>query len=358
MSFRTQHLKAGVQAASTAPPSQLCPAPARATKRGAHGKGTHVKTLNTLLIAALLCIAAPLSAQVNDTYVIPAAANQAGGFGTRWLTQFSVFNPQLDHDLNVAVVFIPTGGARGIEKLITVPANTSRYSDDILGDLFGVTGTGALLVATFPEDNPGVPNDILSRSFLLNSNTYNDDVTGTYGQTIPGIWTGLQDYDDPINGGISAIAHDIRNLAREGWRTNIGAVNLSDRNVTMYVTVYNEDGDTILNRAPFGIPPMAHMQDRLPIEVEHGAIEFFVADPARTAVVFPYVSTIDQYSGDPTYQTPTLLANTKTLYGKGRVAPQQLGKKITLEEARIVRSKATQLGVGALKGTTRPRSIR
>jgi hypothetical protein len=305
-----------------------------------------VKTLNTLLIAALLTVAAPLSAQVNDTYVIPAAANQPGGFGTQWLTQFSVFNPQLDHDLKVAVVFI------------TVPANGSRYSDDILGDLFGVTGSGSLLVATFPEDNPGVPNDILSRSFLVNSNTYNDDVNGTYGQTIPGIWTGLQDYDDPVNGGISAVAHGVRNIAADGWRTNIGAVNLSDRNVTMYITVYNEDGDVILNRAPFGIPPMAHMQDRLPIEVDQGIIEFFVSDPARTAVVFPYVSTIDRYSGDPTYQTPTLLANATTLYGKGRVAPQQLGKKITLKEARLVRNNATQLGVGSLKGTTRGRTIR
>ena len=314
-----------------------------------------MKTLNTLLIAALLCIALPLSAQVNDTYVIPAAANVPGAFGTQWLTQFSLFNPQLDHALNVAVVFIPTGGARGIEKSVRVPANGSRYSDDILGDLFGVTGTGSLLVATFPEDNPGVPNDILSRSFLVTSNTYNDDAGGTYGQSIPGIWAGLQDYASEE---ISAVAHGIRNLSREGWRTNIGAVNLGDRSVTMYVTVYDETGRIVLNRAPFGIPPMAHLQDRLPIEVDHGAIEFFISDPSRTAVVFPYVSTIDQYSGDPTYQSPTLLANAKTVFGKGRVAPEQLGKKITIDDARRLRANATNLGEGNLRGTTRPRAIK
>lgn len=313
-----------------------------------------MKTLSTLAIAALLSLALPLSAQVNDTYVIPAAANVPGAFGTQWLTQFSVFNPQLDYDLNVAVVFIPTGGARGIEKLIAVPANGSRYSDDLLGDLFGVRGTGSLLVATFPEDNPGVPNDVLSRSFLVTSNTYNDDNGGTYGQAIPGTWTGLQDF---ASEGISAVAHGIRNIAREGWRTNIGAVNLGDRSVVMYVTVYNEDGDTILHRAPFSIPPMAHLQDRLPIEVDHGAVEFFVNDPSRTAVVFPYVSTIDQYSGDPTYQTPTLLANASTVFGKGRVANEQLGKKISLDEARAVRATATRLGQGSLKGS-KPRSIR
>ena len=307
-----------------------------------------MKTLNALLIAALLCLSLPLSAQVNDTYVIPATANQPGAFGTQWLTQFSIFNPQLDHDLNVAVVFIPTGGARGIEKSIVVPANGSRYSDDILGDLFGVRGSGSLLVATFPEDNPGVPNDVLSRSFIVTSNTYNDDAGGTYGQSIPGIWTGLQDY---ASEGISAVAHGIRNLDREGWRTNIGAVNLGDRSVVMYVTVYNEDGDVVLNRAPFSIPPMAHLQDRLPIQVDHAAIEFFVSDPSNTAVVFPYVSTIDQYSGDPTYQSPTLLANAATVYGKGRVAPAQLGKKITLEDARRIRGTATRLGEGSLRAS-------
>jgi len=134
----------------------------------------------------------------------------AGNFGTRWLTQFSVFNPQLDHPLTVSVTFLPTGGGTGIERTFTVPANGTVLSDNILDDLFGLkTGSGGLLVATFPEDNPKVPNDVLSRSFLITTNTYNNVASGTYGQTIPGVWAGLQDF---TNDGISAVAHGIRNI--------------------------------------------------------------------------------------------------------------------------------------------------
>lgn len=302
--------------------------------------------LLSLLFVSLASVAA---AQVNDTYVIPVSTNVAGAFGTRWMTQFSVFNPQTDHPLKISVTWLPTGGGRGLEGTFTVPANSVAYSDNILADLFGIdTGSGALLVATFAEDNPGVPNDVLSRAFAVTSNTYNNVKSGTYGQTVPGTWTGLQDFDTD---GISAIAHGVRNIARLGWRTNIGATNLGRTSVTMYVTIYDADGHTLLNRAPFNLPPLGHIQDRLPIEVDRGSIEFFVSDPTRDAVVFPYVSTIDQLSGDPTYQTPTLLASAKLLYGKKAVDPTILGRRIDTNAAREIRATAAHVADGFLVHT-------
>ncbi len=300
---------------------------------------------STLLLAALL-VAVPLAAQVNDTYVIPVSGNLAGAFGTRWMTQFSVFNPQIDYALNISVVYVPTGGGKGLEALFKVPANSVAFSDNILADLFEVTGSGSLLVATFPEDNPGVPNDVLSRSFLVTSSTYNNSSSGTYSQTIPGIWTGLQDY---ASDQISAIAHGIRNIDRLGWRTNVGAVNLGRRNARMLVTVYDADGRTILNKANFDIPPMGHIQDRLPIQVDRGSIEFFIDDPSQTAVVFPYTSTIDQFSGDPTYQSPTLLASPKVIYSKGKpIVQSSLGKKLDITIAREVKANARSIGAVTL----------
>jgi hypothetical protein len=269
--------------------------------------------LKHLLGALVLSVVTlPLFAQVNDTYVIPAVANVPGAFGTHWMSQLSIFNPQT-YPLRVSVTFVPTLGGQATERLVPIPANSVAYADNLLSQLYGQSGTGALLVAVFADDNPSVPNDVLSRAVLVTSNTYNDSTTGTYGQTIPGTWTGLQDYQSD---GISAIAHGIRNVAADGWRTNIGAVNLGRTSVTMNVTVYDADGRTLLANAPFVIPPMAHLQDRLPIEVDGGSVEFTLNDPSNTAVVFPYTSTIDQFSGDPTYQTPTLLASARTLYGK------------------------------------------
>jgi hypothetical protein len=267
------------------------------------------------------------------------------------MTQFSVFNPQLDYELEVSVTFLPTGGGQGRERFIELPPNATAFSDNILADLFGITGTGSLLVATFPEDNPGVPNEVLSRAVLVTTNTYNNSRTGTYGQTIPGVWTGLLDYDSDE---ISAIAHGISNLDSEGWRTNVGAVNLGRCSVDVLVSVYDFDGDTILRQQRMRVPPMGHIQDRLPVQVDRGAVEFFVDDPCaaddnRYAVVFPYASTIDLLSGDPTYQTPTLLAPPSALYGKkGRVDPTALGKKIDITTARAVRGEASRLGAASL----------
>jgi hypothetical protein len=306
--------------------------------------GEFVMNRSRYIFVTLLFVAVsiPAVAQINDTYVIPAAANQPGNFGTRWLTQFSVFNPQLDNPLTVSVTFLPTGGGAGVEKTFTVPPNGTVLSDNILDDLFGMkTGSGALLVATFAADNPKVKDDVLSRSFLITTNTYNNVKSGTYGQTIPGVWTGLQDFNTD---GISAVAHGIRNVARLGWRTNVGAVNLGRTNVTLRLNIYDADGKTILKGSTLDIPALGHRQASLPAEVDGGSIEFFVDDPSKQAVVFPYSSTIDDLSGDPTYQGPTLLANANALFKMGSVQPAILGRKIDSAFAQTVRDTATRLG--------------
>jgi len=284
------------------------------------------------------------------------SVNASGAFGTRWMTQFSVMNPQLDHDLTISVTFVPTNGAKGFEELVDVPANSVAYSDNLLDDLYGIkTGSGALLVAAFAEDNPGVPDDVLSRSFLVTTNTYNNSSSGTYGQTVPGTWAGLLDY---VTDGISAVAHGIRHIARLGWRTNVGAVNLGRCSVDLKLNIYDADGKTIRSGVWQKIPPLAHFQQALPIEVDRASVEFFVDDPcanstANYAVVFPYVSTIDQLSGDPTYQVPTLLASPNVLFAKGLkfVDTTALGKKIDTTYARGVRATAQRLGRATLVKT-------
>jgi len=300
-------------------------------------------------LAALLfsLTALPLAAQINDTYVVPAAANVPGAFGTRWQTRLSIFNPQTEYPLRVSVTYVPTGGGQGDEMLVDIPRNSVALWDNVVGSLFHRSDTGAILIATFPEDNPGVEDKVLARAVLVHSETFNNVAGGTYGQTIPGIWTGLMDYNFD---GVSAVAHGISNVAAQGWRTNIGAVNLGRNQVTINVTVYDYDGNTIRSNIPFVVPPLGHFQDRLPVEVNRGSIEFTVSDPTQQAVVFPYVSTVDQLSGDPTYQSPTLLASAKYLYGKGAAASDALlspGRRIDVSFARNVRESAKHLGVMA-----------
>jgi len=310
-----------------------------------------VKHTRLLLLAAVIALVSlPATAQLNDTYVIAASGNQGGAFGSRWMTRFSIFNPHLDDTLVVSVSFLPTGGAPGPEKLIELPPNSMAYSDNLLEDLYGIEGSGALLVATFAEDNPELPDDVLSRSFIVTSDTYNNTGNGTYGQTIPGVWSGLLDYDSDS---ISSVVPIVRNA--DIWRTNVGAVNLGSCSVDVLVNVYDGDGNTVLSQARMPVPPYGHNQLPLPVEIEVGSAEFFVDDPCandaqRYAVVFPYSSSIDRRTGDPTYQTPTLLAEPGILFAKGqKIDPTTIGKKIDSTYARTVRSNTQRMGKALLK---------
>ena len=310
---------------------------------------------NRVLLVTLLSLAAvPLFAQVNDTYVIPAAISARGANGSNWKTEISIFNPQLDRDLKVTIVFVPTGGVKGDSYTITVPANSMAFSDDILADskFTDAASSGALLFYTDTLDNPNTT--VLDRSFLVTSNTYNDlGQDGTYGQTIPGVWTGLQDFNTD---GISGVAHGIRHDLSQGWRTNVGAVNLGRCNVRLFVSVYDADGRTLVNKAPFDLPPYGHMQQSLGNvipQLDRGSVEFMVSDPCASnkdnaAVVFPYTSTVDELSGDPQYQFPTLLAPPSSIFAKTMKAATQVGTPIDNARAHQIRAASYYFGFGRL----------
>src|SRR5437763_4880780 len=168
------------------------------------------------------------------------------------------------------------GRAQGLLATFYIHPNELAFSNNILKYLFDLAGTGALLVATFPEDNPGVPDSVIARAFLVTTNTFNNSRSGTFGQTIPGVWAGLQDF---TKDGISAVAHGIRNLQSQGWHTNVGAVNLGRSSVRMRINVYDINGRTVASNIPFNLPPLGHFQDGLPVQVDRGSVEFFVDDP-------------------------------------------------------------------------------
>ncbi|HVT45660.1 MAG TPA: hypothetical protein VMT00_14870 [Thermoanaerobaculia bacterium] len=306
-----------------------------------------MRTTGYIFTSILIALfAAPLTAQVNDTYVIAAAGNTAGLQGTRWVTDFDLFNPQ-PYTLRVTLVFLPTGGEAGDTVKFDVFSNENFSIENVVGTVFGRVGTGSLLVATFPEDNPGVPDDFLARSFLVSTRTYNNAPSGTFGQLVPGVWAGLLDF---ATDQISSVAHGITNdvSTTTGFRANVGAVNLGRTSVTLRVSVYDGEGNTLLNRAPFTIPPQGHVQDRLPATVFYGSVEFFLDDPTLDGVVFPYVSVIDNRSGDPVYRSPVLLADPAILFKMAK-EKMELGKRIDTEVAReVVRSTARDLGVVTL----------
>jgi len=292
-------------------------------------------------LAALLfsLTALPLAAQINDTYVVPAAANVRAAFGTRWQTRLSIFNPQTDIRCASASRTSRPAAARETRCSSTSRAIRWRCGDNVVGSLFHRSDTGAILIATFPEDNPGVEDKVLARAVHRALR----DVQQRRRRHVRPDHPRHLDWSDGLHfDGVSAVAHGISNVAAQGWRTNIGAVNLGRNQVTINVTVYDYDA-TRSAATSRSSSALGHFQDRLPVEVNRGSIEFTVSDPTQQAVVFPYVSTVDQLSGDPTYQSPTLLASAKYLYGKGAAASDALlspGRRIDVSFARNVRESA------------------
>src|SRR5512141_2593777 len=109
------------------PKALAFPAPHLQNPAPAVRKGTAVKRSASIFAAlTFTLLAIPLFAQINDTYVIPAAANASGAYGSRWMTQISIFNPQ-SYGMKVSVTYLPAGGGKAIEKLITVGPNSVAF---------------------------------------------------------------------------------------------------------------------------------------------------------------------------------------------------------------------------------------
>lgn len=307
-----------------------------------------------LVAAILLAVAVPASAQVYDTFIIPAAGNTSGAGGTVWGTELTIFNPQ-PHRLDVTVTFLPSGLGQGSTVIVPVESNESFASDNVVANVFKRSGTGSLVVYTDPLENGHVANPtIIALSFVVRSKTFNNASSGTFGQAIPGVIAGLMDFPTEQLSAISAGIRNFGTVGVNGYRTNVGAVNLGRYTVRMLVNVYDELGRTLAKDILFEIPPQGHIQDRLPVTVERGTLEFFVFDPGVNdengfAVVFAYASVVDNKSGDPVYVDPVLLASPDYLYGvAGKMPPKDLlnvGKKISKDYARRVSASTAYLGV-------------
>ncbi len=300
------------------------------------------------VVAVALCF--PAAAQINDTFVVPVVGLTAGAGSTTWTSSVYVFNPQ-PYTLNVSVTFLPRFGEIGEELLLEIPANATGVTSNVLGEWFETSGAGSLLFATFPEDNPGVEDSVVARSFLVRSRAFNTGGSGgTYGQGIPGTYVAL------LDDGISSIVEGVRNSGTpgiSGFRTNVGAVNLGDETAWLLVVAYDEFGnvvdDSLNHPKEFPVHPYAFDQSPLPFAGTNLTLEFFLDDPSGEAAVFPYVSIVDNRSGDATYVEPRLLATGDILYKggiamKGAFLQAPESRYLDLDRARTVRERAVRIG--------------
>ncbi|HEY0592521.1 MAG TPA: hypothetical protein VGF40_12190 [Thermoanaerobaculia bacterium] len=305
----------------------------------------HSRVGATLLF--LLLFSLPAAAQISDVYVLPAMGNTPGAGGTYWVNDFHIMNPQ-SYPLKVTLTYIPTGAGQAKTFTLTINSNETQWAENILEEFGIVNATGSLLVWVDPDDNPTVPDDPGSLGVIVASRSFNDRSTGTVGQGVPGVMTGLADYDlDQI----SAIATGVNNWGAiniDGFRTNVGGVNLSDVSTTLWVSVI-DDGGTEVARRPFAINPGTHYQEPLPTTIEHGTLEFWVQfpndyTPTFSDLVIPYASVVDNRTGDPTYLNPTLLAVPGVLWGKQGAAQARTPARVSAAAVRGLVERSAHLG--------------
>ncbi|MGD8439067.1 MAG: hypothetical protein PVG53_00920 [Holophagae bacterium] len=253
-------------------------------------------TSTVLLPAVLLLLPASASAQLSLQWMVPAAAHTAGLNGTFWATDLSLHNPH-DVDLPVVVQFLPsdTDNQTADTMYVTLYPYETYNLWDVLGDtVFAVDGTGALLVfADWDLDCEPVE----SCHFLVTSRTYtrNPSGPGEYGQTIPGAaaWRGV-DWD--TLGYAAGLLND-----GVAFRTNLGLASWSGSWTTVAVDVQDAAG-TILERLVYDVPPFGHIQRRLPTTVEGGSVVFWIQDGGSDALIYGYVSVVDESTGDASFQ--------------------------------------------------------
>jgi len=256
---------------------------------------------NTALMTAAIFLLAvmvfsPAQAQLSSAWIVPAAAHTSGVGGTFWKTDLSVQNPQ-QYELNLVVQYLPadrnnSGGVPTMD-LVIYPWETLNFWDVLGPEGFDAYGTGALLVYVPLE----YACEGSSCDFLVSSRTYTVDPWGGGGelaQGIPGA-TVLEGTDWVTFGYATGILND-----GAAFRCNFGAASWTADWTRVQVDVQNAAGE-VVDSELLQIPPFSQIQRRLNARVSGGTLVFYLVDGPQDSFVYPYASTVDADTGDPSY---------------------------------------------------------
>jgi hypothetical protein len=163
-----------------------------------------------------------------------------------------------------------------------------------LQQLLATAGQGALLVT--PETG----------LLAATSRAYNDLGPGTFGQLVPAV-TATAGFGPDEAVRLIQLAHSTD--PGEGFRTNLGFVNLGDQELDLQVSLYGGDGSHLRNRS-LHLGPCEHAQENnifrnLTISLDSAYAE--VASTTSDASYFVYASVIDNRTGDPMYVAGEML---------------------------------------------------
>lgn len=224
-----------------------------------------------------------------DSVVIPAVASAAGAQGTYWSSSVSVTDVG-SRSREVAVLYTPRGvdgSATYLEETVTLAADTQLSWADIVGELFGTTGAGAVefrghdLAVTSRTSTPGAE-------------------AGSYGQGIPPV---QPEQVLSVKGAETAAMGGVEEGAV--FRTNLGLCEIWGDSATVRVIILDASMNE-LGRRTYQLRPYENLQVNQ-VAVAIGGVSDLAGGIAKVTVVSgsgkiaAYLSVVDNATGDPTF---------------------------------------------------------
>jgi len=225
------------------------------------------------------------------TVFIPAAAHVDGAQGSVWRSDVEVMN-RGTRSAAVTLSLLKRDQSNPDPETsgpYTIAAGRSLRFSDLVDDLFSFSGAAALKL------------DLDSSDVLVTSRTYNLTADGTYGQFIEG-----RDEDSAFD--IDHPAYMIQLASSEnpgnGFRSNVGIVNLSGETAGFDIELFGADGIS-LGHIPLELEAWEYVQkSRVFAAVGAGELTdgFAVVRTTGESTRFlAYASVIDNRTNDPTY---------------------------------------------------------
>ena len=270
-------------------------------------KGLMAALLTMLTMGAGTAAAQFLAA---DLIYLPAATHTSGEGPSRWRSDLFITNVESDVDIDVALVYLPTGlvnnSGRFIDRstwlggreddgfgfidpqLADIPPGGNVVLEDPIGNYFDTSGegvkSGAIVIFayeanTLEDDGTRVLKNAIVNSRVFTPFTYylpdagNEgeflEETGTFGQTLPGVpWYNLADPSAVGENGDFSFELLTGAAESEEFRYNVGVLNASDplSTITIVLQPFQGNGEPFLDENENEItrtvimPPLAQNQ--------------------------------------------------------------------------------------------------
>jgi len=252
-----------------------------------------VSTSRWVLLSALIVAAAlPAAAAAGhlEGYV-PAVANGAGKMSSYWTTDVWIYQQGASQ---VQLWFNPAGRDNTDNLSVVVPLDGPvTFIHDVVASVFHTQGIGSL---HYLADGPV---EVVTRTW-----TSSQDGTGTYGQTIPGVPLAAAS----VTGTGQAGALRVVVNQSEGFRANLGLVNVSPKPVTATVEVFTADGQAAPGSSSFTVLlqpfDMTQVNDVL-ARLDAGSRQGLIIRAGITSGdggLVGYLSEVDNTTNDASYQ--------------------------------------------------------